>query len=357
MVAKISQNAAFAVFIKIKRYLELQDELHWILCSDLGGRATPQCKGDWIMKKLLLSGVTLAALAVGPALAADLPRKAPPAPPPPPVLSWTGWYVGLNAGAVWGCGSASNTVTPASSDPRWPHGFPITQFAEHDRHVAAVSAATSFDLDNGCRDANFIGGGQIGYNWQFTGWVVGIEADFQGIGGNNNNGTRSQSAFAAEGPAYAPGSNWVGTATFERDNTWLGTLRARAGFLATPAFLIYATGGLAYGKTSGNLTLDIRNDVFCCDHIPAVTGFFDSDKSRAGWTVGGGVEWMFAPRWSLKAEYLYYDLGSRDLDFAFTIHDNLSNQNATFNSHTNVDFKGSIARVGVNYHFGGPGLY
>jgi outer membrane immunogenic protein len=106
-------------------------------------------------------------------------------------------------------------------------------------------------------------------------------------------------------------------------------------------------------RRAGTFTLDIRNDLYCCGHIPAVTGFFDSDKTRAGWTVGGGVEWMFAPRWSVKAEYLYYDLGSRDLNFAFTIHDNNSNRSATFNSATNIDFKGSIARVGINYHFGG----
>ena len=309
------------------------------------------------MKKLLVSAVSFAALAVGPALAADLPRKAPPAPPPPPPLTWTGWYVGLNAGAVWGCGSASNTVTRVRSDANFPHGighpFPTSPTPVSEAHLNAIASATSFDLDNGCRDANFIGGGQIGYNWQFTGWVVGIEADFQGIGGNNNNGTFSRTVA---GPALAgveAPNNWVATAAFERDNTWLGTLRGRAGFLWTPAFLVYATGGLAYGKTSGNLSLDLRNSLYCCDHIPAVHGFFDSDNSRAGWTVGGGVEWMFAPRWSLKAEYLYYDLGSRDLNFNFTVHDTNSNRSATFNSATNIDFKGSIARVGVNYHFGG----
>jgi outer membrane immunogenic protein len=206
------------------------------------------------MKKLLLSGVTLVALAVGPALAADLPRKAPPAPPPPPALSWTGWYAGLNAGAVWGCGSASNTVTNVSSDANFPHGIghppPTSPGPVSIAHLAAISSATSFDLDNGCRDANFIGGGQIGYNWQFTGWVVGIEADFQGIGGNNNSGTFVKTVAGPNDPFV---NNWVGTATFERDNSWLGTVRGRLGWLATPTWLIYATGGLAYGKTSGNL--------------------------------------------------------------------------------------------------------
>src|SRR5262245_7523434 len=249
------------------------------------------------MKKLLLSGVTLVALAVGPALAADLPRKAPPAPPPPPVISWTGWYAGLNAGAVWGCGNAHNTLSNVRSDVNWPHGGvppalplhppPQTTPAESAAHLAAISSVGTFDFDNGCRNANFIGGGQIGYQWQFGTWVAGIEADIQGIGGNNNSGTFVKTV---PGPTDANDpnvNNWVGTETFERDNSWLGTLRVRIGFLWTPAFLVYATGGLAYGKTSGNLTLDIRNDFYCCGHLPAVTGFFDSDKSRAGWTVGG----------------------------------------------------------------------
>jgi outer membrane immunogenic protein len=132
------------------------------------------------------------------------------------------------------------------------------------------------------------------------------------------------------------------------------------GFLATPAFLIYATGGLARGNVKGDLNVDLRNDAFCCgndivppgvDHIPGVGTFASIDSTRLGWTVGGGVEWMFVPSWSVKAEYLYYDLGSRDLNFPITIHDNASGLNATFNSATRVDFKGSIARVGINWHF------
>jgi outer membrane immunogenic protein len=334
----------------------LQDELgpEYGL-ADLGGVQRLSAKGDWIMKKLLLSGVTLAALAVGPALAADLPRKAPPAPPPPPVLNWTGWYVGLNAGAVWGCGNAHNTLSNVSSDANFPHGIghppPTSPTAESNAHLAAISSVGTFDFDNGCRNANFIGGGQIGYQWQFGTWVAGIEADIQGIGGNNNSGTFVKTAhldFDVIG-----GQNWIGTGTFQRDNSWLGTLRGRIGFLWTPAFLVYATGGLAYGKTSGDITLDIRNDVYCCDHIPPATAFFSGDKTRAGWTVGGGAEWMFAPHWSVKAEYLYYDLGSRDFSFPVTITDTNSNRSATFVSNGSFDIKGNIARVGINYHFGG----
>src|SRR5262245_4121383 len=211
------------------------------------------------MKKLLLSGVTLAALAVGPALAADLPRKAPPAPPPPPVISWTGWYAGLNAGAVWGCGNAHNTLSNVRSDVNWPHGGvppalplhppPQTTPAESAAHLAAISSVGTFDFDNGCRNANFSGGGQIGYQWQFGTWVAGIEADIQGIGGNNNSGTFVKTAsvgFPSGVVAPPTEGSWIGTATFERDNSWLGTLRGRIGFIWTLAFFIYATGDFGY---------------------------------------------------------------------------------------------------------------
>jgi outer membrane immunogenic protein len=117
--------------------------------TDLKGVQTPST-GGLTYEKDVAPSAALAVLAVGPALAADLPRKAPPpVVPPPPVLSWTGFYVGLNAGAVWGCGSASNTVTNISSDANFPHGIghppPTTTGAENLAHLAAISSATSFD--------------------------------------------------------------------------------------------------------------------------------------------------------------------------------------------------------------------
>ena len=80
-------------------------------------------------------------------------------------------------------------------------------------------------------------------------------------------------------------------------------------------------------------------------------GFGSASDTRVGWTASGGVEWMFAPNWSVKAEYLYYDLGSVDANYVVLINDTASGLNATFNGQASVDFKGHIARVGVNWHF------
>ena len=136
---------------------------------------------------------------------------------------------------------------------------------------------------------------------------------------------------------------------------YLGTVRGRVGWLATPAFLLYATGGLAYGEVrqSGIITQTIAAP----DPSFPVSGFGANTSTRAGYTVGGGLEWMAGSNWSVKVEGLYYDLGrstylltpnavvSTALPGAITG----SNQ-ARFSNR--ID--GGIVRVGVNYHFGGP---
>jgi outer membrane immunogenic protein len=303
--------------------------------------ADPHAKGIDQMKKHLLSAVTFAALAMGPALAADLPRKAPPAalPPPPPPLTWTGWYVGLNAGGHWSNNNDTDIVSAATSGGGCSLGFPCIQ------DFAAQGA--TLNLSNG-NNAGFIGGGQIGYNWQFTGWVTGIEADIQGITNSSNDNTVITSVIANNGLPI------ITTVDASKRVSWLGTLRGRLGWLATPTFLIYGTGGLAYGGVKSNVNISQSHEVFLAlDTTFGATAASFSD-TRAGWTAGGGFEWMFAPRWSAKVEYLYYDLG----DESFTA----PQLSAAFNNGTgfvrygitpqiSTRFTGNIARVGVNYHF------
>ncbi|MCX7900565.1 MAG: hypothetical protein N2444_10900, partial [Methylocystis sp.] len=131
------------------------------------------------MKKSLLIATALATIA-GSAIAADLPSyKSPPPPPPPPPPMWTGFYVGLNAGYTW---SNSNWTQTTS--------FPIFGNAGLGCGVIGqcpLSAALSQNSIVSVRDDGFIGGGQIGYNWQFSpSIVVGVEADIQGIAGSTN---------------------------------------------------------------------------------------------------------------------------------------------------------------------------
>ncbi len=188
-----------------------------------------------------LKGVAVAALtAVGAvaAQAADLPtRKEAPAPVfVPPPFTWTGFYVGLNAGGIWSSGSRQASIFDPNAGV--DGGF--------------LNAEFPGGLGNG--QAGFIGGGQAGYNWQTGAFVLGVETDFQGTTLSksfNNVGV----PFAGAGvPALLAGDflSVNGKASLD----WLGTTRARLGFVATPdnRLLIYATGGVAYGGGSSNFS-------------------------------------------------------------------------------------------------------
>ena len=207
------------------------------------------------MKKILLASVALFGFA-GAASAADLPtRAAPPAPvfAAAPVFTWTGFYVGVNAGYGW------------SND-------------DFDAFDAA-------DIDD---DGGFVGGAQVGYNYQIGSFVVGLEGDIQ------------YADFGAEG-AF----------DFDRDgdddrfesSDWFGTVRARAG-VAFGQALVYATGGFAFADDA------------------------------TGWTVGGGVEYAFTNNLSAKIEGLYVNFEEDDI--------------AGFEMEN--DF--GVVRAGLNFRFG-----
>lgn len=222
------------------------------------------------MQRLVLTSLGLAAFTL-PALATDLalPYKAPPPPIPPPVfLSWSGFYVGANAGWL---GSNNNNITALGFG-----GIPSTIGVSH---------------------SGYIGGVEVGYNWQVgPNWLLGIEEDFQGV---DANGTAT---FVFPGDAAVPPI----TAVYNNNLNWLGTVRGRIGFLSSPGLLWYGTGGLAYGQTK-----------FAAACACSTEGSAASNVSP-GWTAGAGVEWRFAPAWSMKVEYLYVDLGTRTNTIAET---------------------------------------
>ena len=274
------------------------------------------------MKKLAAISAIALAMGMGSALAADLPsRKAPPVyVPPPPPLVWTGFYAGLNLGGGWNANNNRNEVS-AYWDPNYAFGASgiPPQFG----------TPNLFFLPNGNQtgsDGGVIGGAQVGYNFQFNpSIVIGAEADFQGssIGGNNNNNFQF---FPS--PFFTPGTGafndiLVPVAAINGNRlalNWIGTVRGRAGWLFTPSLLVYGTAGFAYGGVSA-------------------WGFNDT---RTGWTAGGGLEWMFAPRWSAKVEYLFADLdsGGNNNGWAW-------NWNWGFHFHPQIN----VVRAGVNYHF------
>lgn len=289
------------------------------------------------MKKLLFSGVAFTALAMAPALAADLPRKAPAyQPPPPPVVGWAGWYIGLNAGGIWSHGDITNNVVSS---------FCNTDLVgcDPDQFAVAAEGAVPLNFDN--NGSGFIGGGQIGYNFQTGPIVFGIEADIQWTSLDDEH-----SRFGSVVPVGFPNNTVDITGTARQQIDWLGTVRGRLGWTPTPPMLLYVTGGLAYGHVETDVAFSghVTGPCFCGPEPFTSVSFSDT---RVGWTVGGGVEWMFAPRWSFKAEYLYYDLGSETLSNQLT---QVSGDLVPFfgvGIASDVEYKGSIARAGVNFHF------
>jgi outer membrane immunogenic protein len=273
------------------------------------------------LKRLLLAGAALGVLAA-PAMAADMAVKAPA---PYPYL-WNGFYGGLNVGYA---DEQSVFTTAASYTPDAVLGV-VPGVSEG---LAALSSGRIV-TNNGM---GVIGGGQVGYNMQLNKIVVvGLEADIQG-----KTGTSTGSVAAGQVVIGVPVTS-VQTVSAKTD--WIGTVRGRFGIVLTPAWLVYFTGGLAYGGSDANSTLaQSGTNGF------VGTGAGSISSTRIGGTFGAGIEWMVSRNWSVKGEYLFYDLGTTNFSyaarsgfFATPVYQTVTNS---------VHWEGNIARVGLNYHF------
>ncbi len=242
------------------------------------------------MKKLIYVLTTATALISAPALAADLRRPPPPAPvvAPMPFYNWTGFYIGIQGGFGW---------------------------ADLERTLVTTGVTDTFEKSGG------LFGGTVGFNWQAGAWVFGFEADYAWADISRS----VDNCFAIPLVTCSSGLDSFGTA------------RLRVGGAWGPA-LIYATGGLAFG----NHFVEVFDNF---------TGLgVERSEFAVGWTVGGGIEWGFAPGWSLKAEALFFDL---DVDRFSTV-----NNPAFIVDPVGIDHQltGVIVRGGINYRFnwGGP---
>ncbi len=299
-----------------------------------------------MIKKLLLSGIAFAALAMGSASAADLGRpvyKAPP-PPLPPVISWTGWYVGLNAGGAWSNDNEIDNTINSTFCNTALNGCNPNQWS----NALAAAVAPSFDTGH---HASFIGGGQIGYNWEAAPWLYGLEADFQGadIHGDGSFTDTVHVPFSAA--PFVPFTDATVNGVASEKLNFLGTFRGRLGWTtaSTNPLLLYVTGGLAYGHTETDVSFSSHFTNCFCGPDPSTS--ISKDEWRAGWTVGSGLEWMFAPHWSLKGEYLYYDLGHVSVDNTLNQLNGAATPFVAVGITSEAHYKGNIARGGVNYHF------
>jgi outer membrane immunogenic protein len=265
------------------------------------------------MKKFLVAGCALA-ISIFPAMAADMPLKAPP-PRPAPVFTWTGCYLGGSIGGIWRqTDNVSVGVTDGGSG------------------VAAGAAAGAIPTAFGVGGSSWIAGGQAGCNYQAANWVLGIETDFSGTSLNGS------TTIATNVPGFFPL-----TSSVSQDMSWIGTTRGRLGW-AWGNVLAYATGGAAYAHVSYG---------YAANNIAgggALAVAASDSATQFGWTAGGGLEWGFGA-WSVKGEYLYYDLGSHPLTAACStvIGGCTGVAPSLFSAHFRDN--GSIARVGLNYRF------
>lgn len=241
------------------------------------------------MRLGLVSTAVLATFLATTSYAADLPARQAPI-IYAPVFTWTGFYVGLNAGVGW-AGSRDVVVT-------------------------GPTPGTSGVLSGGSSDGTFVGGGQIGYNWQSGAIVYGVEADIQYVdtGGNVNWGIYDW---------------WAGRGG--DDGGYFGTVRARVGY-AIDRTLIYITGGLAYGGLNSN----------------PMTG---NSTSNTGWTIGGGVEYAFTNNWTFRVEGLYVDLSEGRKTHVFFNPPGGALPAGTYTATADKGDGAGLLRVGVNYKF------
>jgi outer membrane immunogenic protein len=289
------------------------------------------------MKQILLGTCVACVVAMSPALAADMPTKAPP--PPPPAPSWTGFYAGINAGGSIGVNSDAQNAAVAA-----PLVGANGLLSTADKHASPGALA----------------GGQIGFNWQLPSrWLVGVEADWQW--------TSQKNLSAACTPAAALGFFGAGASGFgyclgdESKITNFGTARARGGVLVQDT-LWYATGGLAWGTVRDDFAFagSAQETVFppALQPGPFLPSGATFSKTRLGWTLGAGAETKIAAGWSAKMEYLYVDLGTVNESIAIPINPPFApafaggSAAATRSTH----ITDHVVRVGLNYHFSPFGI-
>lgn len=288
------------------------------------------------MRRLLLSSVALAVMTAA-SVAADLPARGPAVAPAPiyaaPIFTWSGFYVGLNAGAGFRSGNDGRADRVFDNGGGAPVGAGL---------IAAINADLALAGRRGSDDTGFTGGAQIGYNWQFGSLVFGVEADINYLDrGDGDRGYRIL-GIGGTGLDLTVNGNRGGSDYF-------GTLRGRIGY-AFDRTMIYATGGFAYSDGGNGRGGAVVTDPGAGG---AVVATYTSRGSSRDWgyAVGAGIEHAFTNNWSAKLEYLYVDVdrgGSRQYT---------STGPAPFRNITGVrrgdDDGMHIVRVGLNYRFGG----
>ena len=237
-----------------------------------------------LFRGMTVSGVAVFGMATS-SFAADLPsRQMAPPPPPPLFYNWSGFYVGLNAGVGW-----NNAGNVTVQDP----------------NLGSRSIGVS-------AHSGFVGGGQIGWNFQYGSFVGGFETDIQYAG-------------IKESVNWGP-YGFLGVSS-GGSGGYFGTVRARAGY-AIDRTLLYLTGGLAYGGLNASP--------------------FGGNTSNTGYALGGGVEYAFDQHWTTRLEALYVNLSNGE---SKTVAVTGPLQTVYYPLHASNGNGGGVVRIGLNYKF------
>jgi outer membrane immunogenic protein len=242
-----------------------------------------------------VAAVGLVALGIAPAFAADLPaRTYTKAPPLAPMYDWSGFYIGLNGGG-------------ASSHNCWS--------------LTNVNGVSGGPVSEGCHDATGgLVGGQVGYRWQATSWVFGLEAqgDWADLTGSNL--------------STAPQLGGIGVNNTKIDA--IGLFTGQVGY-AWNNVLFYVKGGAA-----------VTHDKYSGTFVGTGVAFDQASETRWGGAVGTGIEFGFAPNWSVAVEYDHLFMGKRDITFPAT--------GLALSRIDSIQQDVDMGTVRVNYRFGGP---
>jgi outer membrane immunogenic protein len=294
------------------------------------------------MNLVFLSTAALAVVAIASQVAAaDLPARAPAyakAPRTDPIYDWSGFYVGANGG--YGFDHQSVGYTPNDDLAR----------AFVDPVLIGAPAGTRIATTDALHERGGFGGIQGGYSWKLSGrFIAGIEADFDGasIHGRSD----ATHPFLTTSPLAIPLSF-----ALNQKLDWFGTLRGRVGFNPASNWLLFASGGLAYGHVTESAVITAANSFSAGNGVsgancPAGTPCYVATGAHtlAGWAAGVGAEYALTRNVTMRAEYLHIDLGKSSLTSSFPNRQaNLLTSSATTNF-SPIAF--DTVRVGVNYHF------
>lgn len=309
-----------------------------------------RAKMSW--KTKLLPGLVLATSVSSTAYAAD---------PPPVGPDWTGLYIGASVGYNWASGNLETSASPVNNTAdnaldvlEGLDEFYTLSFSETMASAAGLSGEES--------GSGFIGGLHFGYNHQFSDlFVGGFEVD----------GMFPAAQFRAKGSATeivcydeecADSDSEIdqldSTTQISSELNFLSTLRARAGFLVSPELMVYGTGGLAIGQLSTRTTVNQEWSQVYESEVDWAGPYSINKEStdwQAGFTIGGGGEWMVSDHMILRAQYLYYDLGSNSSNSGTLVANGYYDEDemgqASAKVKTKTSSSGSIVTVGASWKF------